>query len=307
MNNICIYHKNCADGFAAALAVKVHFDTKGEECEFIPAQYGEEPPAVTDKNVIIVDFSYPREVLLSMFEQAESLIVLDHHKTAEKALEGLDFCIFDMNKSGAMMAWECFHGSLSTPLLFHYVQDRDLWQWQLPDSKAVSAALQTLSLDFDVWERYLDDAAISGLVAKGTAILEYQEVLINRAVNPKNLKFVTVAGERVPMINATVLISEICGKLAEEYPFAISYFDTPEKRVFSLRSRGNGADVSEIAKQFGGGGHAQAAGFTLGFDELGKIEPRELPKGIYLQTASYYSVKGPIYKVLPILCSRGAN
>lgn len=32
---------------------------------------------------------------------------------------------------------------------------------------------------------------------------------------------------------------------------------------YSLRSREGGVDVSEIAKQFGGGGHKHAAGFRL--------------------------------------------
>jgi len=46
-------------------------------------------------------------------------------------------------------------------------------------------------------------------------------------------------------------------------PFAACYWDTPLGRVFSLRSRDDGADVSSIAKQYGGGGHARAAGFRV--------------------------------------------
>ena len=97
---------------------------------------------VKGKNVIIVDFSYPRDVLIKMAEDADSIIVLDHHKTAEENLKGLDFCIFDMTRSGAVMAWEHFHGKGNTPLLFQYIQDRDLWQWKLPQSKEFSAGLQ---------------------------------------------------------------------------------------------------------------------------------------------------------------------
>jgi nanoRNase/pAp phosphatase (c-di-AMP/oligoRNAs hydrolase) len=44
--------------------------------------------------------------------------------------------------------------------------------------------------------------------------------------------------------------------------FAACYWDTPEGRVFSLRSIGD-FDVSEIAKQYGGGGHKNASGFRL--------------------------------------------
>lgn len=44
---------------------------------------------------------------------------------------------------------------------------------------------------------------------------------------------------------------------------AACYWDTPEGRVFSLRSTDTGPDVSEIAKAYGGGGHAHAAGFRV--------------------------------------------
>ena len=103
MSILCIFHKSCADGFGAALAVKVYFDQLGKECEFLPAHYNDPVPDVTGKNVIIVDFSYSREVLLKMEKQADTIVVLDHHVTAQKELEGLSFCHFDMNKSGPML------------------------------------------------------------------------------------------------------------------------------------------------------------------------------------------------------------
>jgi len=46
-------------------------------------------------------------------------------------------------------------------------------------------------------------------------------------------------------------------------PFAACYMDTPEGRVYSLRSSDDGLDVGEIAKKFGGGGHKHAAGLEL--------------------------------------------
>ncbi len=58
--------------------------------------------------------------------------------------------------------------------------------------------------------------------------------------------------------------SEVCGSLAIENPFAMSYFDTADGfRVFSLRSTPTGLDVGEIARRYGGGGHKHAAGFRI--------------------------------------------
>lgn len=263
MKNICIYHKSCADGFGAALAVKYYFDGYNQECEFVACHYGDEAPDVTGMNVVIVDFSFPKDILIAMNEVAEKMIVLDHHKTAQANLDGLDFCQFDMERSGAMMAWEYFNGMEETPELIKFIQDRDLWQWKMINSKELSSGLQLLPFDFDTWFKYLDNENLYELILKGKTVLEYQEQQVKRALAPEKIRMVTVQGYSVPMVNSTTLISEICGALAEDHPFAISYFDTPKERVYSLRSRGDGEDVSVIAKSFGGGGHAAAAGFAI--------------------------------------------
>ena len=262
MKNICIYHKSCADGFGAALAVKVYFDQYDKECDFLSAQYGDEAPDVTGLNVVIVDFSYPRETLIKMNEQAESMVVLDHHKTAQANLEGLDFCIFDLGRSGAMMAWEHFHKLSETPELIRYIQDRDLWQWELESSKELSSGLQLLPFDFELWQHYLDNDNLCELKLKGKTVLEYQDAQIKRALN-KDIEMVTIAGHEVPCINCTHLISEIGNELSKGHPFAAMYFETDNKRVYSLRSASDGLDVSAIATQYGGGGHFHAAGFSV--------------------------------------------
>lgn len=267
MKNLCIYHKSCADGFGAALAVKTYFDEQEKKCDFLSAHYGDTAPDVTGLNVVIVDFSYPRETLIKMNEQAESIIVLDHHKTAQANLEGLDFCQFDMSRSGAMMAWQYFHPRKQVPMLIQYIQDRDLWQWQLPESKEFSSGLQMLEMDFTKWSEYLENEYCNELITSGSIVLKYQETQVLRALDPSKIRMINLQGYDVPVINSTTLISEICGRLAESHPFAISYFDTPKERVYSLRSRGDGTDVSVIAKSFGGGGHAAAAGFSIPHDE----------------------------------------
>ena len=58
---LCIYHHNCADGFTAAWVVKKAFGN----VDFHPGKYNEPPPDVTGRDVIIVDFSYKYDVLLS--------------------------------------------------------------------------------------------------------------------------------------------------------------------------------------------------------------------------------------------------
>lgn len=266
MKDLCIYHKNCSDGLAAALAVHERYG----DIEFIPAQYGDAPIVVDGRNVIIVDFSYKRSVLLEMKNKAESLVVIDHHKTAKDELADLDFCIFNMEKCGAVLTWEHLFPAKPIPKLFEYVQDRDLWTWELPHSKEVSAALRSLKPWISEWRPFLNDELIEELVTDGFAILRYQKRCEEIAL-ASPAQTVRIAGHEVPCRNSTHLISEICGEMAKGYPFAAVYFDTTDgKRVFSLRSREpRGIDVSAIAKQYGGGGHPAAAGFSV---DIGLIE-----------------------------------
>lgn len=62
--DLCIYHgPGCLDGFGAAWAV---WSRWGDDVEYRAANYGQAPPDVTGKAVLIVDFSYPLETLRAM-------------------------------------------------------------------------------------------------------------------------------------------------------------------------------------------------------------------------------------------------
>ena len=262
MSGIVLYHRNCADGWGAAMAAKKH--SKWADAEYIAVQYGEEPPDVTGKDVLIVDFSYRRHAMEEMKAKASSLFVIDHHKTAQTELEGLEYCIFNMGRSGAAMTWEYLHGRV--PQLIRFVEDRDLWKWSLHRSKEVSAALASYPMDFETWDALIEDeSCIVSLAAEGQAILRYQNREVSRAIGAwkRSPQHADIGGYHVPTMNCTSLISEICGELSDGYPFAATYMDVDGKRVFSLRTRQNGFDCGAVARQYGGGGHPGAAGYTV--------------------------------------------
>lgn len=291
MNITCIYHANCVDGFTAAWAV--YRATYGAaETRFIPASYGDAPPPVINyagTHVVIVDFSYPRDILEDMAQRALSVVVLDHHKTAAQNLKGLtppaenweSHCeewadnagtghttlraAFDMGRSGAQMAWDFFHDA-SRPPLVDYVADRDLWTWKLPHSRAVSAYLSTWEMDFERWDQI--DAAIDGsdfanVVNEGETIGRKMRKDIATQIAASR-RYMTIGGHRVEVANLPPFwASDGAGSMAAEdpgMPFAASYYDGPKGRAFSLRSRGD-FDVSVIAEGYSGGGHKAAAGF----------------------------------------------
>lgn len=280
-DRIVIYHSNCTDGFTAAWCAWLKY---GCDAEYVPAQYGDEPPDVTGKDVLIVDFSYRRNVLLEMAAQARSVKVLDHHRTAQDELADMDGMVvsrwangerveekrnlsvtFDMGRSGAGLAWDELHKG-ERPQFVDYVEDRDLWRWQLPESRAVSAYIGSFAFDFERWEwlsEKLDrNPGLAQAIQEGSAILRAADRHVDQ-MTPRAGRAV-VGGFIVPFINTTSLTSEIVGKLAENATFACGWFQRSDgKFVYSLRSRNGQCDVSAIAKTYGGGGHPAAAGFTL--------------------------------------------
>ena len=268
---LIIYHHPCADGFTAAWVV-----AKAHGYDFVdlhPAQYGSAPPDVKNRDVIVVDFSYPRAVLEAMDAEADSLLVLDHHKSAQKDLDGLPFAHFDMNKSGAMLAWDEFvgFGAKPAPLLVQYVQDRDIWTKAMPFTEEISAAIASRDLTFDEWDEMaqsffgVDMVDASPLVLEGAAILRYVRKTVQIAADAAAPLYLAPhwIEDPVPGVCCDPLIRSDVGHalLTEGVPFSVTFKETPKGFTYSLRSDDSRADVSEIARKFGGGGHRNAAGF----------------------------------------------
>jgi oligoribonuclease NrnB/cAMP/cGMP phosphodiesterase (DHH superfamily) len=258
--DLVLYHADCLDGFGAAWAIWKKFPS----ATFLPVKHGlPPPPGLSGRKIVIVDFSYPRETLEAMAKNAASVLVLDHHVTAEKALAGLPYVCFDQKKSGAVLAWEWAHQRPAPWLLLH-IQDKDLWQWALPGSREINAALSSYPYDFRLWDSFTQDR----LVEEGRAILRYEHEMVSKLVAEKAL--VTFQGQTVPAVQSAILNSQIGERLSGQYPFVIIWHDRDGRRYFSLRSREDGPDVEAIAKQYGGGGHTHAAGFSV---PLGKHGP----------------------------------
>lgn len=280
ISHVIIYHANCVDGFTAAWVTQKGLRDQGvgkNHIKLISAQYGDDPPEdLYCKHVYIVDFSYPRRVLKEINTCAASLLVLDHHKTAEEALEGLDYCIFDMNESGASLAWKFFHPTQEPPQLVHYVRDRDLWLFQVIDSREVNAWLRSFPFQLEVWDGLygrLQNIYKEDVIAQGQAILRAQQRIVDKACEKPNK--VVLYSTFAFAVNSTTdgLFSEVAGKLAEETGLGAAWFVLQSGEVqWSLRVRGDSdIDCSEIAKRYGGGGHKKAAGFKIDWKKHAQI------------------------------------
>jgi hypothetical protein len=253
---VVLYHANCPDGFGGAWSV---WQSRGDAAIYLPVSHGEPPPDLpVDASVLMVDIAYPREAALALRDRVRELVILDHHKSAQEELGDLDFARFDMDRSGAMLGWCYMHPDQEPPPLIRYVQDRDLWRFELPNSREISAALASYPMDFAVWSSLDAD----DLAREGTAILRFRNQTVEAIVG--FARWGEIGGHRVPIVNATAHWSDVGEAMLNKYPaapFVGAYFeDADGVRRWSLRSRPD-FDVSEVAKKLGGGGHRQASGF----------------------------------------------
>ena len=268
--DLVLYHANCPDGFGAAWAIWKKYPS----AVFIPVDHGQPLPVdPTGRNLLIVDFSYPRPMLEGIAKSAAAIQVLDHHITAKQALADLPYAAFDLNKSGAVLAWEWAH-RLPAPWLLEYVQDKDLFTWKLPGSREINAALSAYPYDFNIWDGMKREV----LEQEGRAILRYEHKLVEQIL--QEMVMVEFEGETVPCVQSAVLTSQIGERLAASGAFCLIWHDRQGRRYFSLRSREGGADVSRISVKYGGGGHPHAAGFSVPLDTIGCFPATQPTPGV---------------------------
>jgi hypothetical protein len=281
-----VYHGNCQDGFTGAW---IAWKRYGDYPEYVAGFHGKEPPDVKlfeNKDVLFIDFTYPLAIMVAIGFVAKSLVVLDHHKTAEASLaDFLSFDVgdeagydrvaelsnvrvgFDMKRSGAMLAWHFLFPNDPAPIMVNHVQDRDLWRKQLTSTDAICMWL--FSFDY-TWENWDMAAAAIEASDKRRYVIEAGEAIMRKHMKdigellPLTTRTMTLRGYRVPIANLPyTMASDGANILAKDAPFGATYWvDTEANAQFSLRSIGD-FDVSAIAKTFGGGGHKNASGFRV--------------------------------------------
>lgn len=283
--DLCIHHAPCQDGFTAAWAIWKRWP----DVEFFPGVYGAPPPDVTGKHVLIVDFSYKLDVLRRMGAQALSITIIDHHKSAQADLEPFAVerlatprivveaaramqclpvqALFDMEKSGARLAWDYAHPGEAPPRIVRHVEDRDLWRFDLKWTREISAALFSHPYTFEVFDAFARELereeGWADIVSQGLAIERKHHKDVGELL-AMTTRWMTIGGHLVPVANLPyTMASDAANQLAEGRAFGACYYDNSDgRRVFSLRSKPGGADVSEIARAYGGGGHMHAGGFS---------------------------------------------
>jgi oligoribonuclease NrnB/cAMP/cGMP phosphodiesterase (DHH superfamily) len=293
--DVCIYHFPCDDGFAAAWIAR----RKWPDVAIKGTNYGLPFPEVdiAGKNLLIADFSYKPDVLRTLAARASSIVILDHHKTAEADLAefkvevsgGAKFVAadvggtfrdlaelnhpaiaahFDMQRSGASLTWEFCFADEPPPLFIRLIEDRDLWRMSLPETRAFSLFLRSYPYDLERWDWIADCMSRNPdhVLADAKGIERFYDRRLAEMIPTATLKVIG-RWKDVPVAHAPYAFgSDLANELLKAYPaapFAAVVVDAYGGRSYLLRSDDSRQDVSEVARSFGGGGHRNAASFRV--------------------------------------------
>lgn len=268
---VVIHHGNCVDGVGSAFLLARHLG----QPSVIPAQYDDDLPGEVDgSDVYVADFCYGHEQMIQLGERASRVLLMDHHATARDSIPDVYellpagpitdrprlAAVFDMELSGMGIVAACFEDD---HWLTKYVQDRDLWKWEIEGGGEVFATITSHPLTIDTF-KMVSAAGPDRTISEGRAIVRYRNQLIDYLVSLARPMEVAGHADIWAVASPYMVGSEVAGRLcAERDPerFGAYYIDHPDGvRQWGVRSI-DGRSARAAAESMGGGGHGNAAGF----------------------------------------------
>lgn len=277
-----VYHDPCPDGFGAAYCAWTRL---GDKAQYVPYNH-EAPPtpeSLADCHVAMCDCCFKRSDMLNAARLAKTILVLDHHKSSQDQCADLPYCHFDMERSGAGMAWDFFRPGEERPLLINCIEDRDLHTYSLPETGAFCSKLDALPMTFSDWDwaAKLSGRALERFCREGAEMLaqfEAQAQSMAQGATP-----CLFFGQRAYVLNAPYRFASRTGSILCDRPgceLALMWNSADLRMAkLSLRSKKGGpVDVAEIALRLGGGGHPSASGALVELAKLQEmVEPSDWP------------------------------
>jgi uncharacterized protein len=273
---LVIYHGNCPDGFAAALAAWLRFEGRGE---YRGMSHDQEPPEVHGRDVYLLDIAFDLPIMQRLDAQARRLVVLDHHKSAADKLHGFKCrcgsILFDLSKSAARLAWEHFHPGAEVPALVQHVEDRDLLRWLMEDSSSYLLALDAGPYNFHRWAGVMrmPEQKFKEFLVRGSAMqLQFDKLAQQMADQAVAVRIQGHEGlqANAPFVFHTAvgaLLAKRCGTYGAVW--CLEPHEQGQRVRVGLRSEG--FDVIPLAQAFGGGGHPNASAFRLPLEKLQEL------------------------------------
>ena len=284
----CFYH-NDADGKCAGFWVH-HRAYLEPDIEFIEISYEKPFPMNTilpNEQIYIVDYSIMPNEMRELLKITKDVTWIDHHKTAIERYKDFEYDIRGIRYDGiaGCMLTYCYLTHMTNggrgeikpfdiqmtedaPLFTKLIADWDVWKFDYGD-KTRSFITAFNSYDFNPeskeWNRFFkrilskSDPVID-MIDEGTIMFKYRDGwakgFLDRFGFEVNFEGLNCFAVNLGNCNSEYFKSLPEGKYDAFMPFAYN----GEKWTVSMYSKTY--DVSDICKKYGGGGHAQAAGFT---------------------------------------------
>lgn len=272
MTNTICFHHNDPDGHASGAIVRYAL---GREIVLIESDYEKtlipwEKVQRADR-VIVTDFSFPVNDMLRLAEGRE-FIWIDHHKSAilEFSEIGRDWGgIRDQSEAACVLTWKYFFPDRPVPLPIMLIGDRDIWRWAEADTGPFNEILynQDHRADNDTfWKPLLenDQAILKRMIEEGTRLRDIKLRNVNRLMEARSFE---VRFERYRTLAINTSGNGDIGNYGCSRGYEIVYCYRDEMQPDGLATVvtlfSDKVDVSVIAKKYGGGGHAGAAGFSF--------------------------------------------
>lgn len=317
-----LYHYPCPDGAFAALAAHLYFSAASLPVSFFPNPVYD--PIRVDSlplhelsDIYLLDFIGASGFVAEVSSKVDSVTILDHHKTALETISGNVYDlgnvskVIDIERSGATIAYDYFNEKLlrrgissgncggcdnkflpenkveNVQRLFKFIEDGDLWRWELPHSKAFSSGLSDMRIEYNVNINLslfdqLMDLEPELVISHGKETLAVKQKLIDLALDQSYEialgcglfgHCLAVDADSIPELR-----SELGHQLANKSrnlnlrSIGAVVYKVPELKndqllKISLRSI-ELEDTTAISKKYGGGGHRKASSFILNADEF---------------------------------------
>jgi hypothetical protein len=293
-----IYHKGCLDGFTGFIILTMTNTIKHDALIYPDQPYSKElPPNIKNKNIIIIDVAYKKEILEQIFAVAKKVTFIDHHDSISEDVKTLDTksiheIIYNDKKSGASLTWEYFNKDKKIPNFIKYIEDNDTGAWKLKytipfiNGLKVKYNLQQTEINITKWTKLFNKVEVKSLIKKGLIYAEYQNFLLHENMKKYSMelfpskkiydlfpdKFKKPGQYRVVVYNgsgcptASLLGREFVKKM--HCDFCIMWVLNLDRNEYVLQFRSRTIndglvteiiDVGQIAKIFDGGGHVHAS------------------------------------------------
>jgi oligoribonuclease NrnB/cAMP/cGMP phosphodiesterase (DHH superfamily) len=272
MTGAVCFHHNDADGRASGAIARYAL---GPDLRLIESDYDEQPIpwdqiASTDQ-VYVLDFSFSL-VDMQKLAAGRKLTWIDHHKSALAELGDASAAwpgIRDISEAACVLTWRYFFSDRPVPRAITLIGDRDIWRWAEVDTGAFTEGLHvrdTHAGNDALWVPLLEDDpdTLRSITVEGRRLREIRLAEIQKQIERLGYE-VQFEGHRTLVINAPG--NGDMGQRGRDLGYEIIYCYEDRLQlnqlttVVTLFSRQ--VDVSVIARRYGGGGHAQAAGFSF--------------------------------------------